>query len=531
MGEPPVQDVTVIGGGPAGGLLAAVLARAGVGVTLLDSGTVHAPTDVTTVPQTSFHFELIAARYGVPEIAVLADSKRLRRTVSPRCGPQQTLGFLHHQEGRPADGYAALQFNVPGEHGESHLYRPDIDQWLVTVATGYGCRVRRAQVTEVVPGPDTVEVRLADGGSVVTRCVVDTSGPDSPVAAALGSVSKALPSPGPVRVVSAELTGVRPLEELVPPLPGSRPWSAGTVHHVFDGGVLWLAPFGEGAGCAAGLCLDGRRHPGSGDPAEDLFATVGRFPTLARQFDTARIRRACADDAPRRLASVRTADRMLLLDRAAFCADPLFGRDAAATAELVCTVAGDLIAAVRDDDFGAARFGYTDRLQAAMAESGARLAAAALTATRDARLWSALARVWLLGSMFGALTLKKQLKLLQAGALEPAFAGLRRPPDGGTSFGMLSGYAALLESALTACERADAGDLTPGRAAETVFAAIRSARCVPPIFGFGDPADREYVLTLPRRLRTLAWLRRSAPDDVRALLGSYGLRGNKRIDA
>lgn len=537
--DTPSFDVAIVGTGLTGALLAAVLARGGARVCLLTTEDRRVvPSGVSTVPQSSFSFELIAARYGVPEAGLLANSKRLRRRVSPLCGSQQTLGFAYHREGVSHDGWAAAQFNVPGEHGEAHLYRPDVDSWLAEVATGYGCQLQPAAVTAVRRVEDRVVLTLADGTRVTARCVVDTSGPGSPVATAVGATQLPLPSSS-ARAVSAVLTGVLPFEDVVPPLPNSKPWSTGTVSHVFDGGLLWIAPFGTGRGdgrarkhrpVAVGLVLDERRHPGTGDdPEKELLAAVERFPSVARQFADARVRRISASAPAGWLASQRIDDRIILLDGAAFGIAPLLCRDLEVSGELVYTVAGDLLAAVRDDDFSVSRFGYLDRLQVAMATTGDRLSAAALNATADYRLWNGFLRVWLLGTMFAALTLKKNLKLLQAGAFETAFAELRQPVDDGASFAVLAEYAELLELTLEATERAGAGQWTAEHAGERVFAAINASRCVPPIYGFGDPADREYVLTLGRRLRTLAWLRSSAPPSVKALLGSYGLRGKARV--
>lgn len=553
MPEQAAFDIAILGAGLTGALLGAVLAKGGARVVLLDDdvatgshgtgaefgGQRQVPTGVTTLPQSSFHFELIAARYGVPEIAMLADAGRLRREVSAMCGEQSTLGFVHHQVGREHDGWAIHQFNVPGEHGESHLYRGDVDEWLLEVALSYGCQVRRALVTGVDLTEDGVLIGLSGGAVLAAGCVVDTSGPRSPVAEVLGSTALSLAEDGSARVVSAVLTRVRPFEEVLAPLAHSRPWSAGTLHHLFDGGALWVAPFRTGgrggrsgwtAPTAVGLCLDERRQPAVfADPEKQLFATADRFPSVARQLERARVVSISETAASRWLASRRTADRVVLLDAAAFGADPLLCRDLATTAELVYTLAGDLLEAVRDGDFAASRFSYLDRLQGAMATSHARTSAAALAATADFALWNGFLRVWLLGTMFAALSLKKNLKLIDAGELERAFAGLRQPPETGCSFEVLPEYAALLDSTRTACELAGAGEMTTARAAERVFGALNAARCVPPIYGFGDPVDREYVLSLRRRLRTLGWLRGSAPDGVRELLGAYGLRGNARV--
>ncbi|MBV9143925.1 MAG: tryptophan 7-halogenase [Pseudonocardiales bacterium] len=67
-----VHDVAIIGGGIGGSIMAAILAGNGVDV-LLAEGTPHPRFTIgeSTTPETSISLRLLAARYGVPELAYL----------------------------------------------------------------------------------------------------------------------------------------------------------------------------------------------------------------------------------------------------------------------------------------------------------------------------------------------------------------------------------------------------------------------------------------------------------------------------
>ncbi|MDF5932093.1 hypothetical protein P4105_29525 [Pseudomonas aeruginosa] len=86
-------------------------------------------------------FELVADRYQVAEIKDIARTRDIHRQVMPSSGVKKNLGFIYHEPGRAVDMGKALQFNVPSEHGENHLYRPDVDAHLLNAAVRYGATV------------------------------------------------------------------------------------------------------------------------------------------------------------------------------------------------------------------------------------------------------------------------------------------------------------------------------------------------------------------------------------------------------
>src|SRR5712691_6086497 len=122
----PRYDVAVLGNHLATSLLAAILSRQGLRVVLVPADSDHSlPSGETTVPYTAELFFLLGSKFGIPEISALGMFSSLPDGLRASCGRKGNLGFLYHRPGRPQDPAEALQFNVPAEHAESHLYRPD----------------------------------------------------------------------------------------------------------------------------------------------------------------------------------------------------------------------------------------------------------------------------------------------------------------------------------------------------------------------------------------------------------------------
>jgi tetracycline 7-halogenase / FADH2 O2-dependent halogenase len=150
--------------------LGAILARQGLSVLLVPS-----PDDATdlsgetTVPYTAEVFMLLAHRFGVPEIGAFGRFTELPADVRRRSGIKRSLGFLYHREGAVQNPRESVQFNVPGEHTEWHLYRPVVDEYAVELAKKYGAAVAGpdAEVAgawvETGSGEPEGRVRTTDG--------------------------------------------------------------------------------------------------------------------------------------------------------------------------------------------------------------------------------------------------------------------------------------------------------------------------------------------------------------------------------
>ncbi|MFF6994954.1 NAD(P)/FAD-dependent oxidoreductase [Streptomyces sp. NPDC008313] len=523
------HTVAVLGAHLGGGMLAAILARAGVDVILVDSPhDATTPAGETTVPYTAEVFELLARRFDVPELSALGHFGQLPAEIRRTSGVKSSIGFVYARPGAPVRRQQVVQFNVPSEHGESHLYRPDVDAWVHRLAVSYGSRVPQGRpvLTEVRGEAGDFSVELADGSAVGAEFVVDMSGPDAPMLGRLGGGPALRPLTHSSRVLTAHLRGVRPLERRVDPGEGGTPWTGGTTQVVFPGGWIQLAPFGEqrtgeAALTSVSVSLDAKLWPQRSASAEDDFQQLIRqFPDLEWQFAEATVVRPWTGSEPWQYGATAAAgDGFVVLDRSAVRCDFTLSRDVTLTAELVHEAAARIIGAARAGDWSVERFRPLEAFQADLVEHGDRLLRSALTATGDFRLWNAFCRVWLLHSMFAALSLKRARNDALA---RPGRAGqwddLGPRRGAGLWFPVYPGFVALFDDLDRTLRQVADNRLAPGAAAERIFGQLRSASFIPPLFAFGDPSDRYYNFTPLKRIKVLLWAKRKAPYMVHRVL-------------
>lgn len=530
-------EVAVLGGHVAAALLAAVLARGGVRVLLLDAGPGgHVPAGEDTVPYGAEIFALLAGRFGLPEIAGFGHAADLPDEVRAAGGLKKNIGFLHHEEGREQDPRHVVQFVVPGEHDESHLYRPAADEyaWRIAVAAGAATAEGRPWLAGAVPGEDEVTLTTGDGRTYRAEFVVDGAGPGSPLAGSLLGDDPGLPLRGRSRVVAGRMLGVAPFENVS----GARqyrkaaPWSEGTTSHLFPGGWLQVVPFGNHPGSAnprtsVTLSLDPGRFPASGLAPEKEFAeVVGRFPGLARQFaDASFTGEVTAGDPWQWRASRTLFDRVFLFERSARRVDLFLGGDLVMGAELINALAPALIEAASAGDWNHPGLRRAARFQDESIEYNDLMQAAAHAACASFDLWNAYSRVWLLYQVIAAMSLK-QARTAAAGAAR--WAPVERFAEAPFWYATPPGLRRLVHDDFDLCVRTVTGEIAPADAADRVFQSLRHAGFVPPNYGFANPRDRFYRFTVARRIRTLLWTKTAAPRQFRRAITRENMMAKHR---
>jgi tetracycline 7-halogenase / FADH2 O2-dependent halogenase len=542
-------DVVVLGSHLATALLATILARHGVRVTLVPTERDRdTPTGETTIPYTAELFFLLASRFDIPEIWDFGMFDRLPSAVRATSGLKRSLGFLYHRADRPHRTDEAVQFNVPAEHAEWHPYRPDVDAYAERLATSYGATLERGAAAPggVTVTENGVAVRLADGRTVHGELLVDGSGDPRLLPAGVPPPSTALVL-HTARLLTATLPAVRPFEFVVPQVrygPESSPWSGGTLLHVFEGGWLQLVPFGNHGRPATRVSvvasLDPGRYPERDvPPAAEFDQLVRRFPQLAEQFTALDTVAASADwqryPAWPAAAPRTSGPRWLLFDRAAGRQDFALSRDLSLSLELVHALA----AALLPPPGGGAAAGAPDRWSAARAAAQLpvvaefqhrmllfhdRLLVAARAATADFPLWNAFLRVWLLWSIVSTMSLRRA----RTAGPDSCWASVGSFDQAPYWYQVPAGLPELVDEVLT--ELAVSGGTAAGPHARAeltgrIFRRLRAAPFVPPVFDFADPHARYYNLSRARRLRTLLWSRLVARSEFRSLFMRNNVTG------
>jgi FADH2 O2-dependent halogenase len=524
-------DVAVLGTGVGGTMLGAILAKAGLRVLLLESG-MHPRFAIgeSTVPETTFNFRLLAARYGVPEIGHLANFARVMRHVGNSHGVKRGFSYVWHREGERQDPQQTVQFATvaPPLGPDVHFFRQDLDGYMLAVAAEYGARIRqRTEVTDVAFDDDGVTLTIARGEPVRARFLVDAGGIKSLLATKLDLRINPCPLRNSSRTIYSHFVNV-PAYDTISGGHDSHglpyPISQCTLHHLFDGGWFWVIPFNNHPSStnrlvSVGVTMNVDRWPkGSAAPEEEFRAMVDRFPSVREQLGGATaIRDYLGTDRLQFYSKSAVGPRYALLPHAAAFVDPLFSSGLGMTVAFVNLLADRLLAACRDDDFAPARFAILDETLRRNIRHYDRLVSGAYTSFRDFALWTAWSRIWMLGSFYGLLGLLKVLHAFDRTGDEAHLRRLESFPYRGQQASELPQLAQLFDRAEAEMDAVKAGTLPPSTAATRIFGHVKASRIWPEPWGAGDsPATRT---ALPFHVGGIArmglWILRHGPAEVR----------------
>ena len=300
-------DIAVVGSGFAGSLFALVARRLGRSVVLVERGS-HPRFAIgeSSSPLANLLLEELCGRYGLDRIRPLAAWGTWRRTYPEiGCGLKRGFTFYGHAAGEPFTAHPARRGELlvaaspRDEVADTHWYRADFDHFLVREAQAAGAEyLDRAELSsfEALPGGASLEgARLGRPVRLRARLVVDASGPRGFLHRALRLPESAFPSLPATAGLYTHFEGVRRLEDLPAfsqPERPPYPVDDAAVHHVFDGGWIWVLRFASGlvsAGVAAEPALARALRLEEGEPAWRRL--LARFPSVGEQFAAARAAR------------------------------------------------------------------------------------------------------------------------------------------------------------------------------------------------------------------------------------------------
>jgi FADH2 O2-dependent halogenase len=324
------------------------------------------------------------------------------------------------------------------------------------------------------------------------------------------------------------MIGVRPYDDC----PAGRkhdnpsPWHQGTLHHVFDGGWLWVIPFDNHEGalsplCSVGLTLDERVHPKDGStPQQEFDAFLARFPQIAEQFTQARAVRPWVSTGRLQYSSTSTVgERYCLTAHAAGFIDALYSRGLTNTLEVVNSLAWRLIEAAGDGDWSTGRFAYIDRLQQGLYDVHDDLVYSSFVGFGHYDLWNAVLRVWESTSIMPTMTVERAYRRFMAGRDEQILRDLEQSTTPGLPAPVGEDIRALLAFTRTTCQAVEAGALEPAQAAARIFARVGQAEFLPAPFELGEPSARCFEATPELLKQAVEWGRTQAPQHIAQLFG------------
>jgi FADH2 O2-dependent halogenase len=404
-------DVAIVGSGFSGAILAMILRRLGRTVVLLERGA-HPRFAIgeSSTPLASLLMEELAERYDLPVLRAFTKYgtwKRERPDVA--CGLKRGFSFFRHHAGRPfggarADSQLLVAASPNDEIGDVHWYRPDFDHFLVREAQAMGVEYLDHTSLDRFEPPSAPATNATLLGTregqpieVAARLVVDASGPRGFLHRACTLPERALPMPG-TQALFAHFTGVARFGDVVPDAFGDTPpypVDAAAVHHVIDGGWIWVLRFDNGitsAGLAATDALADDLRLTDGAAAWDRM--LARYPAVAAQFADACPVTAFAWQRRIAFASERASgDGWVMLPSAVGVVDPLLSTGFPLTLLGIGRVADAIARHWDSDDVRAALAAYAERTTREL-DVTARLVSALYAAFDDWEKFSALTQLY-----------------------------------------------------------------------------------------------------------------------------------------
>ena len=339
-------DLAIVGSGFGGSILAMIARRLGLRVALLERGR-HPRFAIgeSSSPLAGILIEQLADRYGLPRLKPLAAFGAWQRAYPEvGCGLKRGFTYFKHEDGRPfcvapdRSNQLLVAASPNDEVSDTHWLRADVDAFLMREAVAAGAEYAdeaELDAVEWTAGGLPVLTGRRQGAPfrVAARGVVDATGPRGFLSRALGIESVPFDRYPGTQALFSHFTGVARCDEMPEyagaGLPGDAPpypVDDAALHHVFDGGWMWVLRFGNGvtsAGVAVVDALAQELRLAEGEPA--WHRLLDRLPTVRAQFADARPTRQF-DWTPRLSyrAAAAAGPRWALLPSAAAFVDPLF---------------------------------------------------------------------------------------------------------------------------------------------------------------------------------------------------------------
>jgi FADH2 O2-dependent halogenase len=358
-------DAVVVGSGFAATILARILRRQGRSVLLVERARhPRFALGESSTPLANFCLERLAAAWDLPDLHRLAAYGRWSESFPGlRRGLKRGFTFYRHREGRrfangPRNENRLLVAASPNERiADSHWLRADLDRHLARRAVAEGAELwEESEAGALEIGADGVRLEVAgDGGRRTVRAslLVDGSGTGGYLAERLGIPAVERPAGFDTRLIFGHFEGVGSFVESARaggaeigegPYPDER----AAVHHILDGGWMYVLAFDHGVVSAGFVIREDR--PGrlaeiasELDPAAAWSALLRSYPTLERQFRDARPVRPVAGlrHLPRRSSRV-AGGRWAMLPHAVGFLDPIYSTGIAWSLQGVEKLAGAL---------------------------------------------------------------------------------------------------------------------------------------------------------------------------------------------
>ena len=360
-------DIAIVGSGFAGSLMAMIAQRLGLSALLVERGR-HPRFMIgeSSTPLSNLLLEDLAVRYDLPAIKPLTKwGSWQQRYPHIACGLKRGFTFYHHVLGQtdapdPEHRNQLLVAASPHDTiADTHWYRADFDAFLVNQAQSLGVNyVDEVKLATLAQRGDGITLEGQSGDRSVSfqaRFVVDATGPRGFVHRALQLSGAKLWDYPSTQALYSHFSSVKRLDQIETPVEiPPYPVDDAAVHHIFDGGWIWVLRFNNGltsAGVAATDKIAAELRFEEGAFAWERLLSL--MPTLKEQFAEARaVHPFTHVQQLSFLSGAVSGDRWALLPSAAGFVDPLLS-----TGFPLTLLGISRLADILEHDWNSSRFG------------------------------------------------------------------------------------------------------------------------------------------------------------------------------
>ena len=293
-------DLAIVGSGFGGALTALVANRLGLETVLLERGT-HPRFAIgeSSTPMSNILLESIARDFDLPRIRPFARYGTWKRShPGVGVGPKRGFSFYGHPAFRPfaaaPDRSDQLLAEASPHHdvADTHWYRPDFDHFLVREAVSAGVEYADRVLLDAFErdGDAGVLSGTREGKPFRARAcfVIDASGPRGFLSRLFRLPESPFEGFPPTQALLNHFTGVRLWQDSKPGTDeGDPPYPVddAALHHVFDGGWMYVLRFDNGI-TSAGFALEDRlaEELRIADGAAAWPRVLERLPSIRAQF-------------------------------------------------------------------------------------------------------------------------------------------------------------------------------------------------------------------------------------------------------
>ena len=263
--------------------MAMIAHRLGLSVVLLERGR-HPRVTIgeSTTPLSNLLLERLSVRYDLPRITALAKWGSWQRSCPQiACGLKRGFSFFHGSD------QLLVAASPHDEIADTHWYRADMDHFLVKEAQNLGVEYYDDSLIESLDFAEDSATLVGRTGDerfrFQVRFVIDATGPRGFLHRALQLEESALPGMPATESLYSHFTGVGRSEVGGETPPYSVDDAA--VHHVFQGGWVWVLRFNNGVTSAGVAATQGvARELAFSEGAVAWHRVLERLPALKRQF-------------------------------------------------------------------------------------------------------------------------------------------------------------------------------------------------------------------------------------------------------